>query len=81
MVTKYIDVKVDLDEFATDEICDELLQRENWRKALQTSINKSKGIVDDEDDPLREIIEAHKRGQNLTPILPKIAYNELGIIL
>lgn len=86
-----VTAEIDLDEIFnnldTDELCTELITREDWRKQLDHALNiKSiEKFTSDFDGvceySMKDVIENYRQGKDISHCLKAIAYDTFGLVL
>lgn len=82
-VSTYVDVEFDLDDASAKDLAKALVEKDNWQQALDAALNKTTTIFAEptEHSYLREIIDAHRLGKDLTPFLSSAAFNQFGLVI
>ena len=73
---KYVEVEVDLNEFVTDDLIEEIESR-GYVVLGETELSPD----DDDDLELRKIYDTKKIGGNVDQLLADYLYRKLGVIL
>jgi hypothetical protein len=73
---KYVEVEVDLNEFDTDDLIEEIESR-GYVVLGETELSPD----DDDDLELRKIYDTKKIGGNVDQLLADYLYRKLGVIL
>ena len=75
---KYVEVEVDLNEFDTDDLIEEIESRGH---VVLGGTKLSPDDDDDDDLELRKIYDTKKIGGNVDQLLADYLYRKLGVIL